>query len=147
MILRCWEFYWVCMVATPNTSVFFACGTAELMESTTRRSIGLQEKNQGQEGRMSSRSYLWAGKILLRPLHIKLGLLKQFVKALDFKGETFQGIRAMVPKLSDPKLKSGKFAGRQIPCWSKESWGKNDRNRKEVLASVSRCGWSLFEKE
>jgi len=28
-----------------NTRVFFGCGTAELMESTTRRSIGLQGKN------------------------------------------------------------------------------------------------------
>jgi len=45
MILRFWDFCWVYMVATPNTCVFFTCGTAELMESTTRRSIGLQEKN------------------------------------------------------------------------------------------------------
>ena len=28
-------------------------------------------------------------KVLLPPLHIKLGLVKQFVKALDFEGEVF----------------------------------------------------------
>ena len=32
-------------------------------------------------------------KVLLPPLLIKLGLVKQFVKALDFEGEVFQEIR------------------------------------------------------
>jgi len=53
-------------------------------------------------------------KVLLPLLHIKLSLLKHFVKALAFKGETFQEIRAMFPKLSDAKLKRGKFVGPQI---------------------------------
>jgi len=53
-------------------------------------------------------------KVLLLPLHIKLGLFKDFIKALDFKEETFQEIRAMFPKLSDAKLNRGKFVGPQI---------------------------------
>ncbi|MEL7005851.1 MAG: hypothetical protein AAFN93_24445 [Bacteroidota bacterium] len=32
-------------------------------------------------------------KVLLPPLHIKLGLIKQFVKALDHGGETFQALQ------------------------------------------------------
>jgi len=53
-------------------------------------------------------------KVLLLPLHIKLGLLKQFVKALDIKGETFQVNRVMFPKWSDAKPKKGKLVGPQI---------------------------------
>jgi len=45
VILRCWRFCWISRGAIPNTHVFFAYGTAELMESTTRRSIGRQGKN------------------------------------------------------------------------------------------------------
>jgi len=47
IILICWKFCWVCVMAIPNSRVFFACGTAELMESTVRRSIAisLQGKN------------------------------------------------------------------------------------------------------
>ena len=42
-------------------------------------------------------------KILLPPLHIKLGIAKQFVKALDKKGATFEQISKMFPKISDAK--------------------------------------------
>ena len=53
-------------------------------------------------------------KILLPPLHIKLGLAKQFVKALNQQGETFGFICSLFPKLSDAKLKAGIFNGPQI---------------------------------
>ena len=52
-------------------------------------------------------------KVLLPPLHIKLSLVEQFVKALDFK-EVFQEIRSMFPRLSDAKIKGGIFVGTQI---------------------------------
>ena len=48
-------------------------------------------------------------KILLPPLHIKLGLVKQFVTAMDFGGEAFQEIRLMYPKMTEAKLKGGDF--------------------------------------
>ena len=53
-------------------------------------------------------------KILLPPLHIKLGLMKIFVKALDKHGEGFGYLRKTFPKLSDSKLKEGIFIGPQI---------------------------------
>ena len=53
-------------------------------------------------------------KILLPPLHIKLGLAKQFVRALNQQGETFGFICSLFPKLSDAKLKAGIFNGPQI---------------------------------
>ena len=52
-------------------------------------------------------------KVLLPPLHIKLGLIKQFVKALDFE-KIFQEIRLMFPRQSDAKIKGGIFVGPQI---------------------------------
>jgi len=47
IILICWKFCWVCVVAIPNTRVFFACETAELMESTVRRSIAIGLRRPG----------------------------------------------------------------------------------------------------
>ena len=52
-------------------------------------------------------------KVLLPPLYIKLGLVKQFIKALDFE-EVFQEICLMFPRLSDAKIKGGIFVGPQI---------------------------------
>ena len=50
---------------------------------------------------------------VLPPLHIKLGLVKQFVKALDFE-EVFQEIHSMFPRLSNAKIKGRIFVGPQI---------------------------------
>lgn len=50
-------------------------------------------------------------KILLPPLHIKLGLMKQLVRALPKEGECFQYLCAQFPGLSDAKLKEGVFVG------------------------------------
>ena len=50
--------------------------------------------------------------VLLPPLHIKLGLVKQFVIALDFGGEGFQEIRFVVSQSI-----RGQNKWRSI-CWS-----------------------------
>lgn len=52
--------------------------------------------------------------IVLPPLHIKLGLIKQFVKALDKSKETYKHLSQMFPKLSESKIKEGIFVGPQI---------------------------------
>lgn len=46
--------------------------------------------------------------------HIKLGLVKNFVKALDNDGAAFKHLRQLFPKLSDQKLTAGVFVGPQI---------------------------------
>ncbi|GFU71227.1 uncharacterized protein TNCV_3782131 [Trichonephila clavipes] len=51
--------------------------------------------------------------ILFPPLHIKLGLMKQFVKALN-KGECFKYLFEQFPGLSDAKLKEDIFVGPDI---------------------------------
>ena len=53
-------------------------------------------------------------RIILPPLHIKLGLMKQFVKALDKHGSCFNYIIQKFPGLSMEKLKAGIFDRSQI---------------------------------
>ncbi|KAI6661755.1 hypothetical protein LOD99_9889 [Oopsacas minuta] len=77
-------------------------------------------------------------KVLLSPLHIKLGLVEQFVKALDFEGESFQEIRAMFPKLSDDKLKGGIFVGPQITTMLKS------RTVEDKMTETERRAWQAF---
>lgn len=48
-------------------------------------------------------------QIILPPLHIKLGLMKQFVKALDKTGSTFLYLKEQFPKLSEAKIKEGRY--------------------------------------
>ena len=53
-------------------------------------------------------------KIILPPLHIKLGMMKQYVKALDHNGDCFRYICQAFPGLSEEKKKAGVFNGPQI---------------------------------
>ena len=53
-------------------------------------------------------------KVLFSPLHIKLGLMKNFLKALDRDGPTFKFLEEMFPQLSEAKLRVGIFTGPQI---------------------------------
>lgn len=47
-------------------------------------------------------------KVILPPLHLKLGFVKQFLTKLKFDGEAFRYLKEVVfPKLSDAKLKGG----------------------------------------
>ena len=48
------------------------------------------------------------------PLHIKLGLIKQFVTALDKESAAFKYLQDLFPKLSEAKVKAGIFVGPQI---------------------------------
>ena len=48
------------------------------------------------------------------PLHIKLGLIKQFVTALGKESAAFKYLQVLFPKLSDAKVKAGIFAGPHI---------------------------------
>ena len=50
-------------------------------------------------------------RILLPPLHIKLGLMKNFVKAVDRNCTAFLYLRQKFPLLSDAKIGEGVFTG------------------------------------
>jgi hypothetical protein len=48
-------------------------------------------------------------KVFLPPLHIKLGLMKNFVKAMDKNGAGFMYLRLKFPRLGNSKIKEGIF--------------------------------------
>ena len=77
-------------------------------------------------------------KIILSPLHIKLGLMKQFVKALDPKGPCFAFIGQKMPGLSIEKQRAGIFDGPQIRQLIKDPDFVNSMNEAEKRA------WSSF---
>ena len=53
-------------------------------------------------------------KVLMPPLHIKLGLIKQFFTALDKESAAFKHLQVLFPELSEAKVKAGIFVGPQI---------------------------------
>ena len=52
--------------------------------------------------------------MLIPPLHIKLGLMKNFTKALKNNESAFSYLRQKFPNLSEAKIKEGVFVGLQI---------------------------------
>jgi hypothetical protein len=68
-------------------------------------------------------------KVFLPPLHIKLGLMKNFVKAMDKNGAEFMYLKHKFLRLSDAKIKEGIFVGPQTRRLIKdEQWhGKHSK--------------------
>ena len=75
-------------------------------------------------------------KVLLPPLHIKLGLMKQFVKALSKDGACLSCC-AKFPSLSEAKLKEGIFIGPDIMKLISDLEFDNTMNDLERQAWVS----------
>lgn len=78
-------------------------------------------------------------KIILPPLHIKLGLFKNFVKALQKEGPAFHYLKLVFPNLSDAKIKEGVFVGPQITKLLK------DPAFNKVLTSNESKAWKSFQ--
>lgn len=53
-------------------------------------------------------------RIILCPLHVKLGHITQFIKGPDKNGNCFLFLPKKFPKLSAEKIKAGIFEGSQI---------------------------------
>ncbi|MGR0202270.1 hypothetical protein, partial [Klebsiella pneumoniae] len=66
--------------------------------------------------------------VLLPPLHIKLGLMKQFVKALNRENPCFQYLGKKFPKVTSEKIKAGIFVGPQIRQLFKDQEFENTMN-------------------
>ena len=77
------------------------------------------------------------GKIAFPPLHVKLGFIKQFVKALGKDGDCFQYICKSVPSLSNEKLKAGIFDGPQIQQLMGDQKFCDSMNEVELAAWLS----------
>nr|XP_036219079.1 uncharacterized protein LOC118680996 [Bactrocera oleae] len=79
-------------------------------------------------------------KIFLPPLHIKLGLMKNFVKAINKDGAGFQYLKTKFPRISDAKLKEGIFVGPQIRELMK------DEAFESKLSKTEKRAWVAFVK-
>ena len=71
----------------------------------TKKAIGAGK------GKRPTSTPCWLPEILLPPLHIKLGLMKNFVKALDKTKAGFKCLYENFPRLSEAKFKQGVFVG------------------------------------
>jgi hypothetical protein len=79
-------------------------------------------------------------KITLPPLHIKLGLMKQSVKALDGHGNYFNYLSNKFPALSQVKIKEGIFVGTQIRALTK------NKMFGESMTPAEREAWISFKE-
>ncbi|GBM44978.1 hypothetical protein AVEN_223060-1 [Araneus ventricosus] len=81
-----------------------------------------------------------AENILFLSLHIKLGLIKNFVKAMNKEGGGFKHLRGRFPQLSVAKLKEGTFVGTQIRKLICDSVFESKLNEEELAS------WKSFVK-
>jgi len=59
-------------------------------------------------------------KILLPSMHLKLGLMKDFVKDMNQEEDAFTYLRVKFPRLSETKVEEGIFIGPQIRDFIKD---------------------------
>ena len=78
--------------------------------------------------------------IMMPPLHIKLGLMKNFVKKLDRTSHTFLYLGTKFPKLSEAKRKEGVFVGPQIRELLK------DKRFDEIIVGKEKAAWESFRE-
>lgn len=84
-------------------------------------------------------SLIPTNKVILPPLHIKLGLVKQFIKAMKFKeSKAFLYLFEKFPKLSDAKIKEGIFDGPLIRELLK------DNEFQKRMTKVEKTAWQSF---
>jgi len=63
---------------------------------------------------MENQSLVEPNKILLPSMHLKFGMMKNVVKAMNQEEDAFNYLREKFPRLSEIKLKEGIFIGPQI---------------------------------
>ena len=79
-------------------------------------------------------------RVIMPPLHIKLGLMKNFVKALDKDSDAFRYLCTKFPELSYAKVKEGVFIGPQIRKMIADS------NFQDLLrGTAERDAWVAFK--
>ena len=78
-------------------------------------------------------------KLLFPPLHIKLGLIKQFVKVLPKESECFKYLSDQFPGLTKQKLKEGVFVKPDIRKMMKNENFERKKKKKESLEIFETC--------
>ena len=94
----------------------FLCywGSTDKANHSTKKDWSVKDRLNVGEKNVIAEQLIPRDKIMFPSLHIKLGLMKQFVKALDKDGDCFQYICKSFPSLDNEKLKAGIFDGPQI---------------------------------
>ena len=116
--------YYLCYWDTRDTNLHYH---RRILSKRTKFSVG--------KNKVKWDPLIDPSKILIPPLHIKLGLIKQFCKALDKNSEAFKYFKNLFSKLSEAKIKAVVFIGPQIrkilECT--EFFKKTTNNRKGSL--------------
>ena len=107
------DFSWDYGVAAQNFCASYVCGKARQEKSTGPGKIGPVRIDLIAASLNVLASLVERYKIVFPPLHIKLGIMKQFVKALEKDGVCFRYICIKFPGLCIEKLKAGVFDGPQ----------------------------------
>jgi len=72
-------------------------------------------------------------------MHLKLGLMKNFVKAMNQEEAAFTYLREKFPRLSETKLKEGIFIGPQIRDFMKDEYFD------KLLLGDENAAWDSFK--
>lgn len=86
------------------------------------------------------KSLVDAKQILIPHLHVKLGSIKQFVKALNKDGKCFQSLRSEFPHISDAKIEVGISVGPDIRKLIK------DENFVRTITATENNAWLSFKQ-
>jgi hypothetical protein len=78
-------------------------------------------------------------KVYLPPLHTKLGLIKNFVRAMDQNSARFMHLKRMFPRISEPKFKEGVLVGPQITALIREV------KLEDQLSELEKAAWKSFK--
>ena len=110
-----------------------------IIEGWPARNLNTDEKNGIAEPLVETKG------VLLPPLHIKLGLIKIFVKGINKEGQALRHLRNKFPKISDAKVKENIFIGPEIRQFMKDPAFDEDLKgqEKETWEALKRviCGY------
>ena len=108
-------FLWVCKQASQSTVVFSLWDSRAVSQHYKQKDWGSRSTFVPGEHSLKENHLVDMNKVLLPPLHIKLGLMKNSVKALHKNGAAFQNLSTVFPGLSAANLQEGIFVEPQIP--------------------------------
>ena len=110
------------------------------MTNTTRRMIGHLVKRIRQSGSHSvvADPLVKLHQILLPPIHIKLGLIKNFIKVINKESPAFAFIKQTFPQVSDAKMNAGFFNGLRIRSLMKDEYVNG------FMSETERNAWQAF---
>ena len=124
-------------MVTQGIHAFCAYGIAVIMNSIMSDKWPSRQGLKPGSHNVLSHPLVEPSKILLPPLHIKLGLMKNFVKALDTKDREFAFLHQKFQQKSMEKIKAGIFDGPQIRELIKDTSFDDALNPAELSAWLS----------